>query len=130
MVLPKQSKAAVLREFRAPLTIEEVPVPQEIEAGAILTKVECCSVCGTDVHLWQGELAAPVALPVILGHEMVGRIIALGAGTERDSVGQPRRVGDRIVWTHTNCDSCFFCKVARQPTLCTTRRAYMFETML
>jgi len=68
-----------------------------LEAGAILTKIEMCSVCGTDVHLWQGLLSAKVELPVILGHEMVGRIVAMGSGTQRDTVGQEVRVGDRIV---------------------------------
>ena len=127
--LPSYSRAAVLRHFGEALEIEEVPVPREIEAGAILVRTEACSVCGTDVHLWQGSLALKVDLPVILGHEMVGRIVRLGPGSERDSVGQPLREGDRIVWTHTACGHCFYCTVARQPTLCDNRRAYMYENM-
>ncbi|KMO13634.1 alcohol dehydrogenase catalytic domain-containing protein [Methylobacterium platani] len=103
MRFPKVSRAAVVRSFKAPVCIEEVPVPQELEPGTILTKIETCSICGTDVHLWQGSLALKVDLPVILGHEMVGRIVATGSGTDRDSVGQPLRVGDRITWTHTAC---------------------------
>ena len=86
---PSYSQAAGLRQFRTPLRIEEVPVPKEIEPGAILTRVETCSICGTDVHLWQGSLALKVELPVIIGHEMVGRIVALGAGAERDAIGLP-----------------------------------------
>lgn len=129
MANPSTSRAAVLRRFGEPLRIEEVPVPAEIEPGALLVRTEACSICGTDVHLWQGSLALKVDLPVILGHEMVGRIVKLGAGAERDSVGQPLREGDRICWTHTACGSCFFCTVARQPTLCDNRRAYMFENM-
>src|SRR6266581_3141145 len=74
MPLPSFSKAAVVRQFGQPIAIEEVPVPREIEPGAILTRIELCSICGTDVHLWQGSLASKVDLPVILGHEMVGRI--------------------------------------------------------
>src|SRR3954451_22643957 len=101
--VPSYSKAAVVRQFRTPLCIEEVPVPKEIEPGAILTRVETCSICGTDVHLWQGSLALKVELPVIIGHEMVGRIVALGSGADRDSIGQPLRTGDRITWTHTSC---------------------------
>ena len=127
--LPRHSRAAVLRQFGEALKIEEVPVPREIEAGAILVRTEACSICGTDVHLWQGSLALKVDLPVILGHEMVGRIVRLGPGSERDSVGQPLREGDRIVWTHTACGHCFYCTVARQPTLCDNRRAYMYENM-
>ncbi len=127
--LPHHSRAAVLRHFGEALKIEEVPVPREIEPGALLVRTEACSICGTDVHLWQGSLALKVDLPVILGHEMVGRIVAMGPGTERDSVGQKLRQGDRIVWTHTACGHCYYCTIARQPTLCDNRRAYMFENM-
>lgn len=129
MTLPATSKAAVLRRFGTPLRIEEVPIPREVEPGAIITKIDVCSICGTDVHLWQGSLSLKVDLPVIIGHEMVGRVVALGPGSDRDSIGQEIRLGDRIVWTHTACGSCFFCTVARQPALCDNRRAYMYETM-
>ncbi len=129
MSFPSVSRAAVVRTFGAPIAIEEVPVPPELEPGAILTRIEMCSVCGTDVHLWQGSLATRVELPVILGHEMVGRIVAMGPATPRDSVGQPLRIGDRITWSHTSCGSCFFCTVAQQPTLCQNSRRYMYERM-
>ena len=127
--LPSHSRAAVLRRFGEPLRIEEVPVPREIEPGAILARIETCSVCGTDVHLSRGALSLKVDLPVIIGHEMVGRVVALGPGADRDTVGQPLRAGDRIVWTHTACNSCFYCTVAGQPTLCENRKAYMYESM-
>ena len=124
---PVVSKAAVVREFKNPIQIEEVPIPRDLEPGAILVKTEMCSVCGTDVHLWQGKLSTKVELPVILGHEMVGRIVALGPGTALDSVGQKIRMGDRIVWTHTSCGTCFFCTVAQEPALCQNARRYMYE---
>ncbi len=127
-VLPKFSKAAVVREFGAPLEIKDVPIPTEVEPGALIVKTSACSICGTDVHLARGNLALKVDLPVILGHEMVGRVVAIGHGAERDSVGQPVRLGDRILWTHTSCGSCYFCTVANQPTLCDNRRAYMYES--
>ncbi|MFL9901280.1 zinc-binding dehydrogenase [Paraburkholderia fungorum] len=127
--VPEFSRAAVLREFKAPLRIEEVPVPRETEVGAALVKIEMCSICGTDVHLWQGSLSLKVNLPVIIGHEMVGRVIRAGAGVATDSVGTPLKVGDRIVYTHTSCGGCFFCTTARKPTLCTNRRAYMYENI-
>jgi threonine dehydrogenase-like Zn-dependent dehydrogenase len=127
MTLPEFSRAAVVRTFGAPIEIEEVPMPRELEPGAILTRIEMCSICGTDVHLWQGSLATKIELPVILGHEMVGRIIALGPGHHRDSVGQSLKVGDRITWAHTSCGFCFFCTVAQEPTLCQHTRRYMYE---
>jgi len=127
--IPAVSRAAVLRTFKEPLAIENVPVPDHIEPGGALVRIEACSICGTDVHLWQGSLSLKVDLPVIIGHEMVGRVIAVGSGVDRDSVGNPLRVGDRIVYTHTACGSCYYCTTARQPTLCDNRRAYMYESM-
>lgn len=127
--IPEFSRAAVLRKFKDPLRIEDVPVPEYLESRAALVQMQACSICGTDVHLWQGALSLKVDLPVIIGHEMVGRIVSLGDQVREDSVGQKLEVGDRIVYTHTSCGSCFFCTTARQPTLCSHRRAYMYETM-
>ena len=129
MTIPEYSRAAVLRKFKDPLKIEEVPIPKSVETGSALVKIEACSICGTDVHLWQGSLALTVNLPVIIGHEMMGSILKLGDGSDRDSVGKPLRVGDRVIYTHTACGCCYFCTTARKPTLCTSRRAYMFENM-
>ncbi len=127
--LPESARAAVLREFGSPLSVENVPVPPSIEPGAILVKIEICSICGTDVHLAQGNLAIPVDLPVILGHEMVGRIIAFGNGSEVDSMGQKLQIGDRLVWSHAYCGNCFHCTSSRQPFLCQNKRMYMYESM-
>lgn len=128
-IIPSTSRAAVLRKFGEPLQIEDVPVPDRLEAGSLLVKTTACSVCGTDVHLSGGGLALKVDLPVIIGHEMTGRIVAMGDDASKDSVGQDLKIGDRILWTHTSCGSCFYCTVAKQPTLCENRRAYMYETM-
>jgi D-arabinose 1-dehydrogenase-like Zn-dependent alcohol dehydrogenase len=128
-VIPKSCRAAVLRQYKAPIQIEEVPVPAEIEPGALLVRIETSTVCGTDVHLWQGSLTRKVDLPVIIGHEMVGRIVALGSGADRDSLGQPLREGQRVTWTRTHCGSCYFCTAARQPILCENARAYMYENI-
>jgi len=127
--IPEYSRAAVLRKFKEPLKIENVPIPKNVETSAALVKILACSICGTDVHLWQGSLSLTVNLPVIIGHEMVGSILTLGYGADRDSVGNPLRVGDRVIYTHTACGSCFFCTTARKPTLCMNRRAYMYENM-
>jgi D-arabinose 1-dehydrogenase-like Zn-dependent alcohol dehydrogenase len=127
--LPSTSRAAVVRNFGQPVKIECVPVPPAPEPGAIIVQTLACSICGTDVHLSRGNLSLAVDLPVILGHEMVGRVVTLGEGAERDSVGQSLQIGDRILWTHTSCGSCYFCTVAQQPTLCDNRRAYMYENI-
>ena len=117
------AKASVLEKFNAPLQPREFPLPPKVEAGAALVRTEMAGVCGTDVHLWKGEL--PMALPVILGHETVGRIEQLGDGLERDWSGQPLQVGDRVTWNSTtSCGHCYYCAEKRQPTRCAQRRAY------
>lgn len=80
-------------------------------------------ICGTDVHLWKGELAIPI--PVILGHESAGRLAKLGPGLERDWTGQPLAVGDRVLWASSVvCGECYYCRIKRVPTRCLKRRAY------
>ena len=126
--IPKTSRAACVVAFGHPLEIRDVPIPAELEPGAILVRTEVASICGSDVHLWQGELGAGgrLQLPIILGHEMMGRVARLGPGVRHDSAGQPLAEGDRIVWTHASCGACFACTVTHQPTLCPNRRMYMF----
>ena len=92
----KTSRAAVLTSYEAPLELKEFPIPETIEPGAALVKVELAGICGTDVHLWRGQL--PIPLPVILGHETVGTIETMGEGLAVDWSGQPLAVGDRINW--------------------------------
>jgi threonine dehydrogenase-like Zn-dependent dehydrogenase len=117
------TQASVLEKFSAPLRLQEFPLPSCVEAGAALVRTEMAGICGTDVHLWKGEL--PIALPVILGHETVGRIEQLGEGLERDWTGQPLKAGDRVTWNSaTSCGQCYYCAEKRQPTRCPQRRAY------
>jgi threonine dehydrogenase-like Zn-dependent dehydrogenase len=129
IALPKFSRACVVRRFGEPVRVEDVPVPREVEPGALLIRNRAASICGTDVHLARGELTLAVDLPVILGHEMVGEVVAMGAGADRDGTGADLRRGDRVIVTHTTCGQCFFCTVAAQPSLCEHRRAYMYENM-
>lgn len=117
------AKASVLESFNAPLRLKEYPVPAKLEPGAALVRTEMAGVCGTDVHLWKGEL--PIKLPVILGHETVGRLVELGEGLERDWTGAPLKAGDRVTWNSAiSCGACFYCAEKRQPTRCPQRRAY------
>ena len=120
--LPSSSRAAVLHEFKGPFVVEEVPLPKELEPGAILTKMDLATICGSDIHIWQGE-SRPGVLPLILGHEMAGRVHALGPGVETDSLGQSLREGDRIIWTHAACGRCYQCVVEREESLCDNRIA-------
>ena len=108
-------KASVLEQFNAPLQYRDYPLPSVLEPGAALVRTQMAGICGTDVHLWKGEL--PITLPVILGHETVGAIEQLGAGLTQDWSGEPLRVGDRVTWTSTtSCGKCYYCAEKHQPT--------------
>jgi threonine dehydrogenase-like Zn-dependent dehydrogenase len=120
----------VLEAYHEPLVVRDVALPRELEANAILVRTEAATVCGTDVHLWEGGLAAVLGerLPVIPGHEMVGTIVRFGDGRRCDSVGQPLSVGDRILWTHSSCFACYACTILNRPALCRNRRYYMGQS--
>lgn len=96
-------KAMVLEEPGRPLRLVERPDPSP-GAGELLVRVSACGVCRTDLHLCDGELPDP-RLPVVPGHEIVGRVAALGEGVEGFEAGQ--RVG--IPWLGKTCGSCFYC---------------------
>jgi L-iditol 2-dehydrogenase len=125
----EMGRAAIVRRYGEPLEIAEYPVPDP-EPGAIVVRVEVSTVCGSDVHGWEGayEGVLPVELPLILGHEAVGIVVAIGAGAELDSLGQPLAIGDRIVWAPESCGRCWECTVARKPTLCPNRRLGMLSS--
>ncbi len=129
MRFPKVSRAAVVRSFKA-ASLHRGGAGAA-GAGARHHPDEDRDLLDLRhrLHLWQGSLALKVDLPVILGHEMVGRIVATGSGTDRDSVGQPLRVGDRITGPTPPAGRCYFCTVAREPTQCQYSRKYMYERM-
>lgn len=117
-----EARGVVLREFGAPLDVTTAPIP-EPEPGAVIAQVELAGVCGTDVHLHHGYL--PIPLPLVLGHEGVGRVARLGAGVDRDFSGNPLREGDAIVWSsNIPCGTCHWCVIAGERTLCEARKVY------
>jgi threonine dehydrogenase-like Zn-dependent dehydrogenase len=118
-----QVQAAVLARYEAPLEIRSYPDVERPGPGEAVVRVELAGICGTDVHLWLGQL--PIPLPVILGHESTGRIERLGEGMERDWRGRALAIGDRVTWASSIvCGECFYCRVKRQPTRCVARKAY------
>ncbi len=121
--MSKTARAAVLEAFHQPIAVHSFPVASQLEPGAVRARVTMAGVCGTDVHLWRGEL--PLALPVILGHETTGIIEELGPGLHKDWRGQPLQPGDRITWASSiACGECFYCRLKAQPTRCVSRKAY------
>lgn len=84
--------------------LEERPVPQP-RAGQVLIEVQVCGVCHTDLHTVEGDITPP-DYPITPGHQVVGRIAALGEGVTTWRVGQ--RVG--LPWLYAACGECEFCR--------------------
>jgi len=79
-----------------------------LAAGDVLVEISFSTLCGSDLHTWQGHRSTP--LPTILGHEICGRIAALGPHPPRTVDGQPLQLGDRVTWSLTvSCGDCFYC---------------------
>jgi propanol-preferring alcohol dehydrogenase len=99
-------KAMVLKRIapveQEPLEMMDVPVPVP-GPGEILVKVSVCGVCHTELDEIEGRLLPK--LPIVLGHEIVGRVEGMGAGAGRFKLGE--RVG--VAWIHSACGRCPFC---------------------
>src|ERR1043165_320452 len=91
-----------------PLVLGDVPTP-DVRDDEVLVRVSACGICRTDLHVVEGEL--PVRLsPLIPGHQIVGRVSALGAHVDDFKVGD--RVG--IAWVHRTCGRCNYCLSGRE----------------
>jgi propanol-preferring alcohol dehydrogenase len=108
-------RAMVLHSTQRSLVETNMPMP-EVQAGDVLVHVSACAVCRTDLHVIDGELPNP-KLPLIPGHEIVGRIVALGTGVDGFALGE--RVG--IPWLGWTCGECRFCRSDRE-NLCERAR--------
>jgi len=108
-------RAMILERPGSPLRAVELPVPAPAP-GQLLLRVEACGVCRTDLHLVDGELPDPV-LPMIPGHEIVGRVVAAGDGVDGFRSGQ--RVG--VPWLGWTCGHCDFCRHGHE-NLCDAAR--------
>jgi propanol-preferring alcohol dehydrogenase len=101
-------KAMTLRQLKSPLEWTELQDRQP-GPGEIRIKVEACGVCRTDLHVVDGELPNP-KIPIIPGHEIVGRVDVLGEGVVGLQLGE--RVG--IPWLGRTCGACPFCLSGRE----------------
>jgi len=100
--------AMVLNALKTPLQWTELP-DRTPGPGQIRVSILACGVCRTDLHVVDGELPNPV-LPIIPGHEIVGRIDAIGRDVEDLQIGQ--RVG--IPWLGHTCGTCPYCVMHRE----------------
>jgi alcohol dehydrogenase, propanol-preferring len=101
-------RAMVLERPGAPLVLRERPVPKP-GAGEILMEIAACGVCRTDLHVVDGELPDP-ELPIVPGHEIVGRVAVLGSGVKGFAPGE--RVG--VPWLGHTCQVCPYCRNGRE----------------
>jgi propanol-preferring alcohol dehydrogenase len=101
-------RAMVLEKPHTPLTMRERATPAPA-AGEILVEIAACGVCRTDLHVVDGELPDP-KLPIVLGHEIVGRVAAMGAGVAGFAIGE--RVG--VPWLGFTCGVCPYCRSERE----------------
>jgi propanol-preferring alcohol dehydrogenase len=107
-------KAMVLKKIcrinENPNPLELIQLPDPVPApGEILIKVSACGVCHTELDEIEGRTPPP-ALPVVLGHQVVGRVASAGAGTGRFETGD--RVG--VAWIHRACGGCSLCKAGTE----------------
>ena len=109
-------RAAVVRQFGEPLTIEEVQTPRP-KRGEILVKVAASGVCHTDLHAAHGDWPVKPEPPFIPGHEGVGHIVAVGEGVTHVKEGD--RVG--VPWLYSACGCCEHC-LGGWETLCESQQ--------
>lgn len=109
------ARAALFREV-GKIEIDEVPVRNPL-IGEVLIRMVRASVCGSDVHIWKGEIdltALGVDMPIILGHEGYGFVEALGAGINTDVLGQRLHEGDVVTFRYfSSCGNCKGCNAGR-----------------
>jgi alcohol dehydrogenase, propanol-preferring len=112
-------KAAILHDFKKPLSIEEVERPHP-ETDEVLIQVEACGACHSDLHVADGDwtqLAGIVKRPVILGHEIAGHVVEKGPAVHDLQIGD--RVG--VPWIHWSCGECEFCREGNE-NLCSRQK--------
>jgi len=109
----------ILERAKSPLVLRDVPKPQP-GRGLLLIRVNACGICRTDLHIIDGELAGP-KLPLILGHQIVGTIEAIGnadplKSESQDSESHQFKIGDRVgvPWVGWTDGDCAFCRSKRE----------------
>jgi propanol-preferring alcohol dehydrogenase len=112
MDLEHAMKAAVVTDFRSPLEVQDLPVP-EPGPGEVLVRIETTGLCHTDIHAAHGDWPVKPVPPFIPGHEGIGYVEQLGSGVTTRSIGD--RVA--IAWLGSACGECRYCISGRE-TLC------------
>ena len=96
MSIPTSGRLAVYDEANGPFDLRSFPL-REPATNEALVRIRMSTICRSDIHSWQGHRPSPC--PGVLGHEIIGTIVALGAGLDADMRGAKLAVGDRITWS-------------------------------
>jgi len=119
------AQAMVFTAPQQPLEWREIELPRLLE-GEALVRVECCTLCGSDLHSFHGRRKVP--MPTILGHEIIGRIETI-VGALNDANGAELKPGDRVTWSvAASCGHCFYC-TRTLPQKCDKLRKYGHEML-
>ena len=124
--MPNTGRAAVFSAPNAPFSIQEFPL-REPRSDEVLVRVSMATICRSDLHSYQG--LRPTPCPGILGHEIIGRIVALGSEISRDLRGDPLEPGDRVTWTeYFYSGNCYHRDVLNMPQKCPGVQKYGHES--
>ena len=113
------ARAAVLDRPMGSFQVQDLKLPQPAP-GTVLLRQELAGCCATDAHAYLGQWKTE--FPVILGHENVGVVEALGVGGQQDYLGRQLREGDRVIARTGSCGHCYECRALRLPRRCRNRR--------
>lgn len=107
--IPKTQKAIVFEEFGGPLEYRDIPVPKP-GPNDLLVNIKYTGVCNSDVHAWKGDLTAKPILPLVLGHEGAGVVVAKGENVKNFEIGDYAGVK----WINSTCQTCEFCEESKE----------------
>ncbi|KAF9266012.1 GroES-like protein [Marasmius fiardii PR-910] len=123
--IPKSARAAVLTNFGKPYDIQEFPVkePSDLAIGECLIKMEYAGCCHSDLHVRDNDWGFPPQLPLVGGHEGIGRVVAIGEHTQTSV-----KVGDRVglKWIARSCLRCDLCRRGKE-SACPFQRSHGFS---
>ncbi|MEM7557884.1 MAG: zinc-binding dehydrogenase [Planctomycetota bacterium] len=118
--LPTTCRAAVFIGA-GKVQLQELELSRPAE-GEVLVRIDCCTLCGSDLHTFTGARKEPT--PSILGHEIIGQVVAVGATPMRELSGMPLSPGDRVTWSVVvSCNACQRCQ-SGLPQKCTQLAKY------
>ena len=122
---PPNARAVLFDGPGLPLRTATFAVPT-VEPGEVLVRVRCCTLCGSDLHSFNGD--RPVPVPIVLGHEIIGDVIETGGAVSYHD-GEPIQCGDRVTWSiAASCGACFAC-ARGMPQKCSSLFKYGHEAL-